>query len=224
MLTPKTQARTLGRSIRHQAADTGPRPGFKDLADGYVGRMTPRLYRRLADRLGVSVVSLERLGVGWDGDSWTFPMSDGQGHVIGIHRRFPNGFKCCIGRSQLGLFIPSDLTPTGDLYVTEGASDCAAALTLGLTAIGRPSCCTGANLVARFAGDRQVVIVGDGDPPGRKGAQELAEPLALHCPCVKIIFPPDGIKDLRAWLEAGLTRETLLAEIERTEPVALEVR
>ncbi len=62
----------------------------------------------LADELGVSIDSLLRLGVGCrpgDGDrTYTFPVRDGKGEVVGINRRFINGTKCFVTGSKHGLY------------------------------------------------------------------------------------------------------------------------
>jgi hypothetical protein len=38
-----------------------------------------------------------------------------------------------------------------------------------------------------------------------------------HCSSVKVIYPPDGIKDLRCWLNSGLTAEQLKEAIEKCD-------
>ncbi|HJZ56371.1 MAG TPA: hypothetical protein VKE74_15510, partial [Gemmataceae bacterium] len=78
----------------------------------------------------------------------------------------------------------------------------------------RPSCTGGVrHLVAlvRLRRPAGVVIVSDADEPGRLGAGRLATVLQLHAPAVKVIEPPDGVKDARAWKRAGVTR----AEVEQ---------
>ena len=211
------------RTITIKEPDS-PALDFEQLSQRYEAAITPVTRRELADRLGVTTESFRRLRVGWDGDSWTLPMFDADGVMIGIQRRFPNGFKCCVGKSRSGLFIATGLDPFGPLWVCEGASDTAAALTLDLDAIGRPSCSTGAAMVAKFARGRlEIVIVGDNDTAGRKGAADLAESLALYYPCVRVVFPPGKCKDLRGWYRAGLTREELLFQVEQTKPYLLKL-
>lgn len=53
----------------------------------------------------VSLNSVCDFGLGWDGLAYTFPMRNPQGQVIGIQRRFPDGTKCCVEGSSLGLFL-----------------------------------------------------------------------------------------------------------------------
>ena len=195
----------------------------------FVGQCRRQLSRQklhfLAVSLGVSVKSLKRLKVGWDGEAFTFGMSNAENRIIGVRRRFPDGYKCSVSGSTMGLFIPDDLVAKQSLFIVEGESDLAAALDLGLNAIGRPNCNSKIEMTARFVMDRQeAVIVADNDQPGRDGAKKLADKLALYCPSVKIIYPPEGIKDLRQWLKAGLTRGELQKIIENTKHLTMELR
>lgn len=67
----------------------------------------------LADQLGVSIDSLQRLGVGWSitDNAWTFPERDADGKLIGIIRRLWDGRKLAISGSKRGLvYETSDLT------------------------------------------------------------------------------------------------------------------
>lgn len=199
-----------------------PRPDFDALSRSYEGTLTDALALRLAASLCVSCEAVSRLRLGWDAVAYTLPMYDGHGRIIGIQRRFLNGRKRCVPRSQLGVFMPSDLPETNVLYVTEGASDCLAALSWELPAIGRPSCSTGSKFIARIALDyERIVIIGDANETERKGAVSLARTLSLRCRDVRIIFPPDGTKDLRQWVQTGLDCSTLMEEISRIKPFSL---
>jgi len=151
----------------------------------------------LARSLGVSSHSLRRLGVGWNGWAWSFPMRDSAGVVVGIRLRKRNGEKLAVRGGLEGLFIPSGLDPAAPLFIVEGPTDCAAVLDCGLSAIGRP-CCSGAvELTGIVAAGRPVVIVADADDAGRRGAERLAAALIVRCPDVRLIFPPNGAKDIR---------------------------
>ncbi len=78
-------------------------------------------------------------------------------------------------------------------------------------------------MTARAAkGHGEVVVVSDNDEVGRQGATELADVLVLHFQ-VRVVYPPVGVKDLRAWLLRGLTGEELLRVIDRTALVDLGV-
>jgi len=197
---------------------------FGPLARQYQNQLTTGKLNTLAVSLAVSAQSLKRLRAGWDGEAYTFPMSDGKGQTIGIRRRFPSSRKVSVIGGKNGLFIPTGLQGGEPLLIAEGESDLAAALDLGFDAMGRPNCNSKIEMTAKAAkGRTEIVIIGDGDIPGHRGAEKLADALALHYPAVKIICPPDNIKDLRDWLQAELSRETLQRIIEETKPVKLKV-
>jgi hypothetical protein len=163
------------------------------------------------------------LRIGWDGNAFTFPMTDADGGVIGIRRRFLTGSKCSVRGSRSGLFVPTSPEDGNRLLICEGATDTGAALDLGFDAIGRPSCNSGIEMIARVArGRNEVVIVGDNDHAGRRGAAKLADALVLHC-SVKVIYPPEGAKDLRQWLRQGLTQEDFSNAIQETNAVKIRI-
>jgi hypothetical protein len=199
------------------------------VADEYQAAVDRRDLAALARRLGVSAASLDRLAIGWDERSraWSFPMGDGRGRITGIRLRTAEGRKFAVKGSREGLFVPSDLDAHDRLLVAEGPTDTAALLDLGLAAVGRPSCRGGrrplTDLVRRLA-PREVVIIADGDEVGQDGALALVQRLVIHARRVRIVTPPAGIKDARAWRRAGATGEVLLGAIEAAEVHRVEVR
>jgi hypothetical protein len=143
-------------------------------------------------------------------------MHDAGGQVIGVRLRRAHGRKFAVRGSREGLFLPPDLQIGGQLLIAEGPTDCAALLDLGFSAIGRPSCAGGTGLISAFVRDRRpafVEIVADADEPGQRGATSLASLLALYCRRVRVIAPPLGIKDARAWKQAGATAADIQAAI-----------
>ena len=152
-------------------------------------------------------------------------MRDTRGNVLGIRLRRSNGFKFSVKGGHEGLFIPrrvgqgrSGSVPGGtSLVICEGATDTAALLDMGLdSVVGRPSCTGGVKLLVELVRLRQrpeVVIIRDNDDPGRRGAENLASVLAKYAPAVRTIQPPHGIKDARAWKQAGANREELESAI-----------
>ena len=163
----------------------------------------------LASELGVSSESLEQLRVGRSGEMWTFPEREGSGRIIGIATRAPNGEKKCVYRSSRGITAPANLRELPDpVLVVEGASDTAALLTLGLTAVGRPSAGQGAKHLATMLRGRETLVIGENDQknlvkwPGRDGARKVARELSrLWGQSVAWSLPPDTFKDVRTWLE-----------------------
>ncbi|MBL9000774.1 MAG: hypothetical protein JNK25_06520 [Phycisphaerae bacterium] len=179
-----------------------------------------------ADRLGVSIRSLERLGVGRAPGAWAFPMRDATGRIIGIRTRPDSGGKFCLRDSRLGLFVPDGLEQGGTLLIAEGESDTAALLTLGFAAIGRPGCGNGTKmmceLVARLH-PAMVVIISDSDKPGLRGADVLARALTVRCRDVRVVVPPSPHKDARAWANGGASHDEIVAAIQSAAPRRLIV-
>ncbi len=210
---------------RISTSDDKAKPkGFEGLARQYQGQLTVERLEELSTLLGVTVESLKQLGIGFDGQAYTFPMSDFQGRIIGVRRRFPNGHKISKTGSKTGLFVPAGLLPEGILLICEGPTDTAAALDLGFNAIGRPNCNCKIKMTVKAARSRtEIVIISDNDKAGKAGAAKLANALALHYPSVRIIYPPDGIKDLRQWLQTGLTGERLGQIIENTKAIQIRI-
>lgn len=103
---------------------------------------------------------------------------------------------------------PSDEEP---LLIVEGATDVAAALSLGCVAVGRPSAGGGADMLKVLIRSRCVVVMGENDSgAGVEGMNTTMQALRQQGRTVVGCLPPAPIKDLRAWLQAGgLTKEKL---------------
>lgn len=168
--------------------------------------------------LGVDTDALRSIGCAWaePHKAWSFPMRDACGKVIGIRLRDSAGNKWAVKGSHQGLFIPTDypFDFDGTLFIVEGPTDLAAALTLGLFAIGRPACLGQEQMVLEHTNRRRakrVVIVTDNDEPGLRGAAKLQASLpVLSC----IYVPP--VKDIREFLNRGGNRRMIDAAINDT--------
>lgn len=181
----------------------------------------------LAQELGVSEWTMGALMLGWSEEhgAYTFPMRDGDGTIIGIRTRYRNGEKRAIRGSQNGLFIPRG-EPNGELWICEGPTDCAALLTVGFYAIGRPSNTAGHDQLVRYCQRhpkcRDVVILADRDAKPvteqatMMAARELAASLKKLGKRVKMIRPRRGIKDVREWINRGANAKTLRAVVDDT--------
>lgn len=191
----------------------------------------------IGKELGLAGAVVDRLVVGRSKfyNAWAFPMRDGLGKVVGIRLRgYGTSDKWSVAGSRDGLFYdPSLVAETSvsgglrgrEIVICEGASDCAAAYSIGLPCVGRSSCMTGADELAvlckRLMVSR-VTIVADNDSykprvvrspsgapmramwhPGTDGAAALARRLGRP---FRIVVPPK--KDLREWVRQGCTRET----------------
>lgn len=180
-------------------------------AEQFVQAMTPALAAELADLLGIPVDVLAELSVGWCAarSAWSFPERDFTGRVIGIMFRDRDGAKLAGAGHKRGLTVPKSLPSLPDsVLVVEGSSDVAAALAMGLAAVGRPAAAAGADLVGELLRGREVLVVGERDEkngkwPGRDGARTVAQALAKSWDQpVAWTLPPEGAKDLRTWFNA----------------------
>jgi len=210
--------RTIRRAVRMMTEPDTSAIDFSKLAAEAQAAVKPEALGRLARSLGLSVESLRRLAVGWLArrQAWGFPMRNAVGRIIGIRLRLADGRKLSVRDGREGLFLPEGIDPGGRLLIAEGPTDCAALLDLGFPAVGRPSCTGGVRhlieLVKRLQPD-EIIIVGDADAPGRRGAAKLAATLTAYCPAVRVIAPPDRVKDARQWRQAGATAADVLAVI-----------
>ena len=163
----------------------------------------------LPDTLGVSAESLGLLMYGWSVEHgcYTFPMRDERGSIIGIRTRYRNGSKYSMRGSRNGLFIPTNFDAAKEVWICEGPTDCAALLTLGLNAIGRPSNTSGHEMMMSVLsrGRDHVYIVADRESAERtdaitvNAARRIAGESRRRC---RIIRPPD-CKDVRDWIASG---------------------
>lgn len=191
----------------------------------------------LAAKLGVPVTALDVLPVGWTGEGWAMPECDAGGQIVGLNVRFPDGSKKVMPGHHRGLTLPDGWqSRPAPVYIVEGASDVLAGRLLGLNVIGRPSNTGGADLLAVALEGRAVIVCGENDKkpdgkwPGREGAEAIAAKLqASWKRPIHVAYPPEGAKDLRAWLvqhAAGDFSPNKLAELreqwtESTRPPAI---
>lgn len=186
---------------------------------------------RLAEDLGLSTESLRRFRVGWCVKEIcsTWPMSDASGRTIGINRRFWDGAKRIMPGHRAGLYLPDDLSvaPGEPLLICEGGTDAVAGRDLGFQCVGRFSCTHGARLLVELVKARRpglLVIIGDIDEPGQRGAQSLAAALLPYIPALKVVEPPAPFKDLRAWRQGGAGIHDVRCLIAGVEPRRLVVK
>lgn len=185
---------------------------------------------RLARNLGVSIDVLLRLYAGWSTEhcAYTFPMTNVVGSILGVRLRGRTGRKWSVRGGREGLFIPSTEAkePADQLLICEGPTDTAALLDLGFDVVGRPSCTGGVKLIVELLKDRhpeEVAIVADADTPGLRGANNLAAVLAAYVRSVRVLTPPNGIKDARDWRQEGATRQEVMTRIAATKPRRLRI-
>lgn len=180
--------------------------------------------------IGVRLSALVALGAAWAPEykAWAFPMQNADGNVIGIRLRNMRAFKWAVNGSLQGIFVPK-IKPNESEKIAllpEGPTDVCAALSLGLYAIGRPTCQTGNEMLGpclRRLGISRAIIVQDNDDkkyrskqdekgfyPGIDGALKCKKELGM--PSV-IWTPPSPIKDLREFKNKGGTVEMIMSEV-----------
>lgn len=172
----------------------------------------------LAAELGVDVTALARLEPRYDRHqrAHAFPMRNGDGDMVGIRLRALDGTKRAVKHSKAGLFYDAAVTEAREVWVCEGPTDTAAAMTLGYVAVGRPSCLGNTDdlrVLFKRWGVRRMVVVADNDEakrrpdnslwyPGREGAMMLVK--AMGGVEYKLLMTPT--KDIRKWVCNGVTR------------------
>lgn len=182
------------------------------LLDEWLHRQGSSSLDYLARTLGVTRKSLELIGCvkSPQRSVWGFPMFDSARVPIGIRLRHEGGQKWSEPGSFNGLFIPDGEHP-GTIAIVEGPTDTAAALSIGVWAIGRFNNCGGATMICDFIRRRKVkraIVVADLDQdrvlnekvvnPGISGAVRLAELLPI--PSVTVTLPA---KDMRSFVQKG---------------------
>jgi P4 family phage/plasmid primase-like protien len=107
------------------------------------------------------------------------------------------------------------------ILIVEGQTDVAAALDLGFQAIGRPSAQGGLKILQEMPlHNRAVAIIGENDAGvGKVGMESSFLTISKLTQNIVKLMPPEGIKDLRAWVKNGLTQDQLLDKI--TEAVSI---
>ena len=160
------------------------------------------------------------------GSDWNIPERDAEGEIIGWSIRRPDGSKSFRKGGKRGLTLQWPLdqyagTSAADpVFIVEGATDAAAGVALLLNTVGRPSATGGGDLLAALLKDRHVCIIAENDGgTGRRGAEGIAAKLAGPCASVRIIAPPDEIKDLRAWLSDNVTKADIMERARSARPI-----
>jgi hypothetical protein len=180
---------------------------------------------KLAEKWGVTTASLDALGIGFTtekGGAFTFPMRDADRRIVGFRLRYydDTSAKGCIDGGHLGLLIPDGVTPGNCEADCEGESDLAAALSVGIKAIGVPGAGNATDEAARFFAKSAVscpCIIGDNDGAGEDGIEKLrAALLASGIPCRRL-KPPDGIHDFRDWCATGVPADELRRIVAKAE-------
>lgn len=135
-----------------------------------------------------------------------------------FHEIVPGSFK---PMAQTARLLPMSADP---VLVVEGPTDVAAAIDLGFVAVGKPSALGGNKMLPILLDGRNVVVLGENDAEaGQKGMESTFVAIQNRCSRTRMLMPPPHIKDLRGWVQAGLTHDELMLAIDAkgsTEPDA----
>lgn len=200
------------RVIERRREPEMPESYFREKMDRWRKDTSGEEISMFADSIGVLREPLIALDVAWadEHQAWAIPMRNSARKVIGIRLRSNQGEKWAVKGSKQGLFIPIG-KPSPDLIVTEGPTDCAAALSIGFFAIGKPQAMASTYEVLKFVRMnkvRRVIVIADNDHAGLKGADKLIG--VCPVPTCELVLPT---KDMRAFVNTGGTRaifETML--------------
>ena len=109
---------------------------------------------------------------------------------------------------RTGFLLPASKHP---ILVVEGASDVLAAMDLGFVAIGRPSAEGGMGILSKMPlHKKEVWVIGENDAgAGQSGMLQTFATIQTITQTVQMFSPPEGIKDLRDWVQHGLTQTAL---------------
>jgi hypothetical protein len=175
---------------------------------------------------GVPAWAWKAIGAEAHGSDWHIPEREGGGEIIGWSIRRPDGSKSFRKGGKRGLTLKWPLdqyagtSADEPVFIVEGATDAAAGVALLLNVVGRPSATGGGELLAALLKDRHVCIIAENDGgTGRRGAEGIAAKLVGPCASVRIIAPPDEIKDLRAWLIANATADDIMERARSACPI-----
>lgn len=206
-----------------------PDPCWAEMADRWFAEMPDPWRARAAERLGLPVEVLVRLSVGWAPEhrATTWPMRDPDGRVVGIRLRCPaTARKWAVRGSAAGLIFPADMRGGMPLWVAEGPTCTAALCSVGLDGVGVPSAggrCDWVAALARRMEAPEVIVVADPDEAGAMGSERLVAACLAVGP-VRVIRPPDGIKDCREWIVGGASAADLRAAAAAAPIQKLNVR
>lgn len=175
---------------------------------------------------GVSPDAWAAIGAERQDSAWVIPERNAAGEVIGHSIRSDDGRKTCKPGSKRGLTMVWPLgayagtTAADPVFIVEGASDTGAGIGLRIDIVGRPSATGGIEHLLALLTGLHVCIIGENDGgAGRKGAEKIAAALVPVCASVRVIYPPTGIKDLRAWVVDGATRADIVAAADKAKPI-----
>ncbi len=142
----------------------------------------PELIARLTRQRGWLYSTMYELGLGCDGARITIPVRDRDSHLVGLLRYQPwpkhgQAKMLAAPGSRRALLPHPAAEPSNEILLVEGEPDMIAARSRGIPAIAVPGTETWRTEWASLFAGREVTIVMDCDPEGRRAAQRIAEDL-----------------------------------------------
>ena len=156
--------------------------------------------KALADLWNVRGDSLSDFSAGWDGEAYTFPMSNSDSERIGIQRVWIDGKKKAVHGSRLGLFLPIIIN-TKTVFITEGISDAVAVYDIGFDVVGKPCATFGDNIIKDFIQSEsisKIIIIPDNNDAGRKSCNDIIK--AVRDIIDYKVFQFDKAEDIREYI------------------------
>lgn len=213
-----------------------PEQDFSELAKTAYMRADRKKY---AHSLGVTEESCSLLRVGLMNyyrkeqgmvDAWAIPLRNADMKVIGIRLEYcSDRVKWAVKGTKNGLIMFPDMQPCEEpLYSPEGCSDSLSLRDLGIKHIaGRPGNMTGLKYLVEYGKKcyRPLILIADRDAAGLAGCKHIAAGVGRVFKSIKIVTPPPGYKDLRAWYNSGkASLDKLMFLINNTEEYVVKTQ
>jgi hypothetical protein len=170
--------------------DAGALAGYQAALDD------PAILARLAQLRGWAPDVVLGLGLGLDEHRIVFPVCDGAGKLVGLHRYQPNperrGGPKMIAEGARDLFPAPETIDASTVWLVEGEPDAVACRSAGLPAVGVPGTATWKQgWPQRFAKFDTVYVCFDCDEPGRTAAEQRLSSLGALTRAVLVDLAPD---------------------------------
>lgn len=224
---PQAQNGSGGRAASTALPDSAKLDGW---ASALLGSESAREY--LMDKRGLSVDTIQRYGIGWNGNRYMFPIYDEKGALVNVRMYSPSQDPKWINWQGFG--SPPRLYPAttllddpSSLLIAEGEMDTLLANQHGIAAVTSTG---GAKSMGRWRAEwnrwmqgRTVSLCFDRDAEGRQSARKAATVIKKAAKKLRVIelpFPMGSKKDLSDFFLEGGTINDLskLAKVAGTKP------
>ena len=155
-------------------------------------------FKIMKDKRGFTKETIERFQIGYDGERFTIPVRDAEGHLVNVRRYNPIAKNpkdkmrsWGVGMGSAELFYPAFLNETDEVIITEGETDCILGQQVGLPTVTHTGgALTFRNEWAAAFEDKTVFICYDVDSSGQQGSMKAAAALRRFARAVYIIRLP----------------------------------